>query len=215
MEERTYYEMIDLVEDMFTEVYNGKHVATVVFYDKAKELLEMITSLEEVELVDIRLTPYEFDLYDKEYYVSITPENEIFVEPAYSNGRYLADGMDVLFIDNDANSRIIQICDYEKAIAFEFDDGDCEPDEECKGCEFYDHCFPFDCCEDDDDEEDIPKIHFTFNTDDAEKLALEPDLYLPLLYMIGEVFEKADYNIDEDGLHIDVNTECIFDMMCE
>ena len=86
---------------------DGKYASAVLFGDDAVELLREFLLLNNTSIGLIEIERGDYDSYCMEYYVSITPELEIYVEKAYRNGKYTIMFSDVTLISEDANSRVI------------------------------------------------------------------------------------------------------------
>lgn len=202
--ERNYFDLEDLADDMLIIASYGYSATAALFYNEAKELIqELILLDDDITVTNLDLSEPDMRGYDKEYYVVVSSDYELSVEPAYVDGKYLDSETYAMFIDSDACSRITAYKDYKVCIAAYINKDDCD--------DYYEDEYD-DCCED----SEFGKIHFLFNEDGALRFALESDVYIPLFCIIGKAFDNADYHINDDGkLEVDIDTKFIFDMMNE
>ena len=148
MEDKIYKSIYDMAEDMCDLAADDCYVVAALFYEDAADLLKALISIDcenEIDIASITLEKPEYNLYNKEYYVSLTLEcDKIFVtvEPAYIDGVYLLSDCDVLLIDGDASSRIIlrhenSECYQVAIVEDEMDDYGFTCDHDCENCEYY------------------------------------------------------------------------------
>ena len=107
----------DLADYMYEKAYDDEnYVVSVLFYEDAIKLMRELVKKDDVKVVAVDVAPVEYNGYDKEYYVSLTDDMYLAVEPAYSetNERYLATDADILLIHGDANSRILGTIDFRR-----------------------------------------------------------------------------------------------------
>lgn len=156
---RVYFGTMEkLAEFMLTEAICGHSVSAALFYDETKELMRELLKYDEVDAYGIEIHPTEWDGYNKEYYITLSDELDLFVEKAYQEDkdRYLGFEVDCLILGPGVNSKIALKNEAEHAPVYEaVFEGD--EDFECSDC---DMC-ACDCehCEDDDD----AVIHFEIN----------------------------------------------------
>lgn len=108
-------------------------LTAVVHYEKAKDLLFFLSQYDDVELESINLQHENYDGYDKEYYVTLTSELELYIESVYDGDNIKECYSDKIFYFEDVNSKIAiaNECDCEYEIDFYPED---EDDDECGDC---------------------------------------------------------------------------------
>lgn len=159
---RVYFgTMEELAAFMASEAEEKRSSVAVLFYDEAKELLRELLMYEEVDLNSAELRSPEWDGYNKEYYITLTPELDLFVEQAVGeNGDYLGFEDDCLILGAGASSAIITKNYAEHAAIYEAVFADDE-DFDCGECDLC--ASDCDKCENDDS----ATIHFEITTDGA------------------------------------------------
>lgn len=111
MERAIFKDCSELGEYMIDRAQDGHYVVAALYYDNAIKLLRELLLYEDVEAEYIDIKPIESNGYEKEYYVSITEDMIVSVEPAFVYGRYLDAHADLTLVDNEANSKIISEID--------------------------------------------------------------------------------------------------------
>ncbi len=136
-----YYieDCFDIADAMHNEIENNKkeEVIFVGFYEDAIEVIKELLMFEDVMPHSIKIHAEDWDGYDKEYYVTLDENLEVYVEPAFTkiHNRYLYGRADVLFIMGDCNSSIIHAIECDKVFEVTFDDEEDECTHECnKDC---------------------------------------------------------------------------------
>ena len=148
-------DLFDVAEAMYDEIKNNKkeEIMFVGKYDESSLVVKELIMYDDVMPYDIEICPEELDWYDKEYYVTLDEDMNVWCEPAWKKDQYLFTTADVLFIMNDCNSSILNAIDYKEAIEVAFDyDEDFE--DECDEC-----CGECCCgsCNGENEELEIPK----------------------------------------------------------
>lgn len=98
----------ELCEYMIDKAQDEMYSVAVLFYDDAIKLIREIMMYDDIEVEALEIKPYEYDCYDKEYYVSLADDMIVSVEPAFAGGRYLDAEADLTLIDGNANSAILK-----------------------------------------------------------------------------------------------------------
>ena len=134
-----YVEDFDVAQAMYHEIEkeNKEEVTFVGFYEDALAVIkELLMMYDEVMPHSIEIHPEELDWYDKEYYVTLDENFELWVEPAFSkdHDRYLMGYADVLFMMGDCNSAILNEMECDLAVELVCDDDEEECDECCGEC---------------------------------------------------------------------------------
>ena len=147
-------------------------VVFVGLYDDAVAVMKTLLMFDDTIPYHVTVKPECFEGYDKEYYVTLRDDMNIWCEKAYDmdDECYLMDDTECVFIADDCNSAILKEINCNENNMYEVAYVD---DEECNGnCE---------CCECNDNHEVITRVA----TDDKGRL---------------KGFEKS-WESHEDGLH--------------
>lgn len=156
-------------------------VTFVGCYDDAVAIIKELLMFDEILPYQINLEPEDWDGYDKEYYISLDDDMNIWCEKAYSfdHGRYLYTDTRRLFIADDCNSAILKEigCDEDSMYEVSYDLGDEES--ECDG-----NCACCQCDENNDSKD---------NHEEITRVAVDDNGKL-------RGFEKS-WETHEDGLH--------------
>lgn len=128
----------DVAEMMVNEVDEGNEVTFIGLYDDVSAIIGALIVYGEDELTieRIDIEPVELDGYDKEYYVSLTKDMELWCCKAYTpeHGCYLFDETGVVFIADDCNSKIIESVDYDEIFEVGYAHDELECDGDCENC---------------------------------------------------------------------------------
>lgn len=122
------FEVAELMHDNATK---KKDIMFVGLYEDAIKIIKDLLSFDDINIARIDIEPEELDAYDKEYYVNICGDMELWCIKAYydRDQTYWYDETDILFIADDCNSKILDNIDYDKAFEVGYEeecDGDCE-----------------------------------------------------------------------------------------
>lgn len=136
------------IEDLYLDIAQKYHdssqkdefygVSILTFHDKAKEIIEELI-FHEFTLNNIELESYELTGYKDEFVITIDDTGCIWCERAKREKGYLNFYDKILYIDSDANSKILTyIHDAEEIIEFDIrddsykcEDGDCSCIHDC------------------------------------------------------------------------------------
>lgn len=132
-------DLYNIAEAMYNEIVDShrNEVMFVGFYEDAISVIKELMMFDEVMPYSIEIEPEELDWYDKEYYVTLDNNLELWVQPAYhvDNEIYYGSETDVLFIADDCNSAILRRIKAEEVIEVTYGlDGYDFEDEECNSC---------------------------------------------------------------------------------
>lgn len=133
-------DLYELAEYMTYCIEDKSEVVAVLFFEDAKELMRIFLSDYQMDVGLIDITNVEYDGYEGEYYISLSSDGMLSVEPAWGEDMYLQTCADLLLIDGDASSDIVlrNIGSECKELCFtEYDDEDeecCDCHSECCGC---------------------------------------------------------------------------------
>ena len=84
-----YDNHLELCEYMIDKAQDGFYTVAVLYYADAMKLLAEFMCYDDIKKMFIDIENPEIDNYDREYYISLNGDMELFVEKAYCNGRYL------------------------------------------------------------------------------------------------------------------------------
>lgn len=124
-----------------------KDVCAIVFFEDAAKLIREILLFDDVTISFLELHDEEWNGYNKEFYVTLTSEMELFVEAAFRDGIYICPGVSLALVDGDANSKVLQSLEDADRIEIYIDDSSEEYEGNCDVCELcnalglsQDHC---------------------------------------------------------------------------
>lgn len=126
-----------LAEYMVNEASDGVNVTATLFFSDAVALMRELMTYEDIDVDYVKVMTEEYSGYNREYYVTLSEDSVLSVEPAWEDGRYLNTESDLILIDGCASHKIVEDIPYgncrELYIGIEEDE-----DEDCCG----------DCCND-------------------------------------------------------------------
>lgn len=111
--------MIDLSEV-------GETAYAVCFYDDAICIMKELMKNDNIDIASVVISPFEYNGYEKEYYISLDGNSVLDIEPAwhddneYHKAGYLWFDADVVYIDSNANSAILKCIDDSHCVETEF-----------------------------------------------------------------------------------------------
>lgn len=115
-------------------------VTFVGYYEDAVCLVKELLMFDDITPYNIELKPFESDRYDKEYYITLDKELDIWCCKAYNSEHdcYLYAETGRLFIADDCNSAILNKigCDEDNMyeVSYDLDDDGCDGD--CANCKY-------------------------------------------------------------------------------
>lgn len=101
----------DLSNYMMDMANDGFNIVTVTHYKEALLLLRKLLHFEKLKVGIIDIAEPHYNNYDKEYYVSVSEDMFVSVEPAYVNGKYLDSEADIALLHESASSSILKHLD--------------------------------------------------------------------------------------------------------
>jgi hypothetical protein len=129
-------DLYDVAEKMYDEIVENEkeEVMFVGYYDDAIEVIKCLMIFDDVMPHSLEIRDVEWEGYDKEYYVSLDENLELWVEPAIGKkGEYLMTVVDTMFMTGDCSSKILHKVDaYEVFEVVFFGEEDFEDD--CSDC---------------------------------------------------------------------------------
>ena len=132
MEKIVIEDIYDVVELVYDNAASGHEATFIGLRDDVSAFLKelILYGYDDISLVRIDLEPEELDGYDKEYYVSLNKDMELWCCKAYDYEHecYLYDETDVVLIADDCNSKIIERidCDSIREVGYDVDEPECE-----------------------------------------------------------------------------------------
>lgn len=122
MEMLTFSSISKLAEYMMNRVADKEFIVATLFFDKAIELMRCLIGYKEIHIGSIDISDFEYTGYLDEYYISLTDDYTLCIEPALANNKYLRTDASLMLIDGDAKHSIVDTnCDSE-CIEIEFND---------------------------------------------------------------------------------------------
>lgn len=138
--------LIDDLSDVAYAMYENivedvcQNVMFVGFYEDASAIIKELLMYDEIIPYNISIEPIESDNYDKEYYIALDNNFNIWCCKAYDvqDKCYLWDTTDCLFIADDCFSAILKEigCDDDNMyeVSYDLDDEECACDGDCACC---------------------------------------------------------------------------------
>ena len=83
-------------------------VTAVLFYKDTQKLLRWFMQYEDINIGQINFKHKDFG-YEDEYYITLHTNLDLDIKPAKKNSNYIYINTDALFLDGNANSRIVVI----------------------------------------------------------------------------------------------------------
>lgn len=148
MRHLSFIDTEELADYMIDHIEDKHYIVAVLFYEQARDLMKDLLAYADVDCESIEISPEYYNGYADEYYVTLTNEYVLFVEPAKSENTYLCTDAKLLLIDGDANSRIIDRNEGSECVEIAFTYFDEDEDDDCcyKCCR---DCSDCDCNSDD------------------------------------------------------------------
>ena len=147
-------DLSDIAELMYSNIVekNFSDTMFVGYYEDAIMILKHLLIFDETVPYHIKIEDIDWDGYEKEYYVTLDSEMNIWCEPAYDyeNNRYLENETGCLYVADDCNSALLKhvYCPKDEMYEVSY-----SLDSECDGkC---DHCK---CSERDDNNEIVTRV---------------------------------------------------------
>ena len=139
---------------MYNNIMDGKFndVMFIGYYDDAVSVIKSLLIFDESSPYHICIKSEDFDGYDKEYYVALDSELNIWCDRAYSfeMNNYFYNETECLFVADDCNSAILKNIGYNKNNIYEVS---YDLEDECSG-----NCEDCKCSEKDDNHEETTRV---------------------------------------------------------
>lgn len=105
----TFENLKELSDCMYIESKKHKlYIVSTVFYKDAVGLIKhLLSDHEDININIVDIEPCDFKGYDREYYISLSEDLDLSVEPAYKNDAYLDTECDVMLINENAHYNIV------------------------------------------------------------------------------------------------------------
>lgn len=100
------YDVAIFMLDAMAENPPCKNVTAVLYYDRAKSLIKALMQADDVEAGHISISPAFVSGYNKEYYVTLDQDLNLWVEPVFHVDEILYEFSDVILYDGDAKQKI-------------------------------------------------------------------------------------------------------------
>lgn len=144
--EKLYFDDYCDLSDFMYEVATSENstICAVLNYEQADRLLRCLLVFDDITSGIIDISSPDMCEYDREYYVTLSNELGLYVEPVFSGEKLLENPADVYLFDGDVSSKIAL---KHKGIQFEISVEECQ---ECEDCE--------DCSECEYDENDVKQV---------------------------------------------------------
>ena len=134
-------DLLDVVDVLYTDIVNSGF-ETSMFVGKHEDIvfvLKYLLMLDEPMPYHIDIEFAEWDGYDKEYYLVLDSEMNIWCEKAYDykNNRYIGTEADCIYMADDCNSALLEHIDcleeelYE--VSYDLEDDECDGNCACCG----------------------------------------------------------------------------------
>lgn len=121
-------ELYQFAEFFYDIADSGDTATAVLLYEDAKDLMLLLSEMDDVSLENVHLESEDYNGYNKEFYVTLSPEFELFIEPVYDDEIIKECYSDSIFYFGDTNSRIAieNDCDNKYEVDFDDESNDCE-----------------------------------------------------------------------------------------
>lgn len=129
--EKMYFNDYDELSDFMYDVASSDSttICAVLNYEKTVELLRSLFVFDDITIMTIDLSHSDINEYKHDYYVTLTQEMYLFVEPAFINNEVCDCTADVFLFDGDASSRVAlnnNGMQFEISVGEDQDSCDCE-----------------------------------------------------------------------------------------
>lgn len=129
MERLIIDDLYDIAQSMYIDVVENKKVGVTFtgLYEEALEIVKYLLGMEDVFPYSVKLLPPESNGYEREYFVSLEEDLEVYCEPAWDeeSKQYLYIDGDVAYTMNNCNSDILKAMKFVKEYEVSFDDDEC------------------------------------------------------------------------------------------
>lgn len=109
----------EISEYMVSTAQDGKCVEAIVYYEDAIDIMKDLAQFEDVIFECFDIAPYDYEFYDKEYYVYLAEDMTLSIMPASSDGKYLKSIADIHLVYSDASSSILKYLEDGEKIEFD------------------------------------------------------------------------------------------------
>lgn len=108
MEILFFNDYTEIGEYMYEKANDGCNITATLFLEDTIGLMRDLMSYEDIEIGGIDVAQMEYNSYSKEYYVTLSEDLVLDVEPAWNVKGYLSAEPDIMLIDGNASSTIIK-----------------------------------------------------------------------------------------------------------
>lgn len=120
MEILKFSSISELAEYMIGRVADKEFIVATLFFDKATELIRCLLRYDDVHIGSVDISDFEYTGYLDEYYISLTDDYTLCVEPALVDNRYLRTDASLMLIDGDAKHSIVNVNSDSECVEIEF-----------------------------------------------------------------------------------------------
>ena len=104
MEILFFNDYTEIGEYMYEKANDGCNITATLFLEDTIGLMRDLMSYEDIEIGGIDVAQMEYNGYSKEYYVTLSEDLVLDVEPAWNVKGYLSAEPDIMLIDGNASS---------------------------------------------------------------------------------------------------------------
>lgn len=130
-------DIFDITEMMVEEYVRGKYAVAILFFDEAAALIKELLNDDffKISTLGINIAPPEFDGYEKEFIVTLTPDGEIGCEKAYRekneyhDAGYITGCDEFVLIDCRSEYPEELYKEYETVVIVDLEHDECKSDE--------------------------------------------------------------------------------------
>lgn len=120
MEILKFSSISELAEYMISRVADKEFIVATLFFDKATELIRCLLRYDDVHIGSVDISDFEYTGYLDEYYISLTDDYTLCVEPALVDNGYLRTDASLMLIDGDAKHSIVNVNSDSECVEIEF-----------------------------------------------------------------------------------------------
>ena len=108
MEVLYFKDYTEIGKYMYDKANDGCNITATLFLEDTLELMRDLLSYEDVEIGGIDVAQMEYHGYSKEYYITLSDDLTLDIEPAWHINGYLSAEPDIMLIDGNASSAIVK-----------------------------------------------------------------------------------------------------------
>lgn len=121
-EELLINDFYDLVIDTIPFLDDNEQVAIIAKYEEAIDILKELLNLDQTSICNVEIWGKDWDGYDQEFLIDITPNYEIYCEKMIKkDGCRIKSNADIVYILENCNSKAVNDVQDEKVIVVTLD----------------------------------------------------------------------------------------------